>query len=123
MRNFASFVNHNFIPLDVKEIEFLSILDKFGHDRLRVRLKIKKGELIDVVYQYEAFIQEKWFSIVRYDCAHGFFHRDVLMPNGDKEKQEMAIDNLKSASKYAEQDLKDRWEWYKERFIKKMKKR
>jgi len=45
------------------------------------------------------------------------------MPNGDKEKQEIAIDNLKSASKYAEQDLKDRWEWYKERFIKKTKKR
>lgn len=107
----------------MKEIEFLSILDKFGHDRLRVRLKIDKGELIDVVYQYEAYIRDNWIPIVRYDCAHGFFHRDILMPNGDKEKQEIAIDNLKSASKYAEQDLKDRWEWYKERFIKKMKKR
>jgi len=107
----------------VREIEFISILDKLGHNRLRVRLKIEKGELIDVVYQYEAFIDENWAPIVRYDCAHGFFHRDILNPNGDKEKQEITIDNLKSASKYAEQDLRDRWEWYKERFIKKMKKR
>jgi hypothetical protein len=45
-----------------------------------------------------------------------------MRPNGEKEKKEITIDNLKSASKYAEQDLKDRWEWYRERFIKKMKK-
>lgn len=107
----------------MKEIEFLSILDKLGQDRLRVRLKINKGELIDVGYQYEALIKEKWIPIVRYDCVHGFFHRDIMMPNGDKEKQEVVIDNLKDASKYAEQDLKDRWEWYKKRYIKKMKKR
>jgi len=112
-----------FFLLIVKEIEFESLLDKIGHDRLRVRLKVNKGELVDVVYQYEAFIKNKWVTIVRYDCAHGFFHRDILKPNGDKEKQEITIDNLKSASKYAEQDLKDRWECYKERFTKKMKKR
>lgn len=107
----------------MKEVEFETILDKHGNDRLRVRLKIEKGELIDVVFQYEALLNNKWHPIVRYDCAHGFFHRDVLKPNGDKEKQEIAINNLKSASKYAEQDLKDRWEWYKERYIKKLKKR
>ena len=107
----------------MKEIEFEIILDKFGFDRLRVKLRIDKGELIDVVYQYEALIDANWTPIVRYDCAHGFFHRDVLKPNGDKEKQEIILENLKSASKYAEQDLKDRWEWYKERYVKKMKKR
>jgi hypothetical protein len=106
----------------VRKIEFESILDKQGFNRLRVRLKVEKGELIDVLVQYEAFIHGKWTSIVRYDCTHGFFHRDVMMPNGDKEKQEIVIDNLKNASKYAEQDLKDRWEWYRERYIKKMKK-
>jgi hypothetical protein len=45
-----------------------------------------------------------------------------MKPNGDKEKQVIEIPNLKDAAKYAEQDLKDRWEWYRERFIKKMKK-
>ncbi len=106
----------------MKEIEFESTLDKFGHERLRIKLKTNKGELIDVVYQYESFINNNWIPIVRYDCSHGFFHRDIIKPNGDKEKKEITIDNLKSASKYAEQDLKDRWEWYRERYVKKMKK-
>lgn len=43
----------------------------------------------------------------------------IKNPNGFRSIQN---DNLKDASRYAEQDLKDRWEWYKERFIKKLKK-
>lgn len=106
----------------MKEIEFESTLDKVGHERLRLKLKTEKGVLTDVVIQYESFINNRWIPIVRYDCSHGYFHRDIMKPNGEKEKKEITIDNLKSASKYAEQDLKDRWEWYRERFIKKMKK-
>ena len=78
---------------------------------MRIKLQLDKSELIDVVYQYESFIDGKWITVVRYDCAHGFFHRDTLMPDGSKEKQVIEIDDLKTASKYAEQDLKDRWEW------------
>lgn len=107
----------------MKEIEFLSYLDNQDFNRIRVRLITENGELKDVMYQFESFIEAKWTPIVRYDCAHGFFHRDVLMPNGDKEKRSIEIDSLKSASNYAEQDLKDRWEWYKERYIKKLKKK
>jgi len=107
----------------MREIEFIVYLDNQQLNRLRVRLITENGELIDVSYQYESFINNNWVAIVRYDCAHGFFHRDVLMPNGDKEKKSIEIDSLKNASKYAEQDLKDRWEWYKERYIKKLNKK
>lgn len=107
----------------MKEIEFIVYLDNQQLNRLRVRLITENGELIDVLYQYESFINNNWVAIVRYDCSHGFFHRDVLMPNGDKEKKSIEIDSLKNASKYAEQDLKDRWEWYKERYIKKLNKK
>lgn len=107
----------------MKEIEFIVYLDNQQLNRLRVRLITENGELIDVMYQYETFINNNWVAIVRYDCAHGFFHRDVIMPNGDKEKKSIEIDTLKTASKYAEQDLKDRWEWYKERYIKKLNKK
>lgn len=34
-----------------------------------------------------------------------------LSPDGDEKHR-----NLEDALTYAEQDLKDRWEWYKERF-------
>ncbi len=107
----------------MKEKVFTVLLDKVGNDRLRVRLQIDNGGLMDIVYQYEALIDMQWTAIVRYDCAHGFFHRDIMLPNGDKEKYEIVIDNLKNASKYAEQDLKDRWEWYRDRYLKKLKKR
>ena len=98
-------------------------MDNHQLNRLRVRLITENGELIDIVYQYETLLNDKWIAIVRYDCAHGFFHRDVLFPNGDKEKKSIEIDTLKTASKYAEQDLKDRWEWYKDNYIKKLKKK
>jgi len=105
----------------MKTIEFISYLDNLQQNRIRVRLKTENGELQDVMFQYESFIVGKWEAIVRYDCAHGFFHRDVLSPNGDKEKQTIEIDTLKKASQHAEQDLKNRWEWYRERYIKKLK--
>ncbi len=107
----------------MKTIEFIVYLDDMQLNRIRVRIVTENGELVDVMYQYELLIAEKWVAIVRYDCAHGFFHRDVLKPNGDKEKKTIAIDTLKGASKYAEQDLKDRWEWYKERYLKQLNKK
>jgi hypothetical protein len=106
----------------MKQIEFLSYLDAIECNRIRVRLLTDSGNLTDVMYQYESLLNENWVAIVRYDCAHGFFHRDILHPNGNKEKQSIEIDTLKRASQYAEQDLKDRWEWYREKYIKKIKK-
>jgi hypothetical protein len=107
----------------MKKIEFISYLDNLRQNRIRVRLITQSGDLQDVMFQYETIIDDEWVSIVRYDCSHGFFHRDVLYPNGDKEKHSIELNNLKSASQYAEQDLKDRWEWYRERYIKKLKKK
>ena len=39
---------------------------------------------------------------------HGYFHRDILTPKGEKSKQAIPIQNLKDALTYAEQDIKDR---------------
>lgn len=50
------------------------------------------------------------------------FHRDVLNPNGSKEKKAIGIDNIEDALLYAEQDLKDRWEFYKVNYLKKRRK-
>ncbi|HHH52112.1 MAG TPA: hypothetical protein ENK91_00495, partial [Bacteroidetes bacterium] len=66
--------------------EFLKYLDIKQQERLRVRMIIEKGIIVALVYQYESYINGKWDVIVRYDTAHGFFHRDVLYPNGVKEK-------------------------------------
>lgn len=44
---------------------------------------------------------------MRYDCSHGFFHRDILTPKGEKIKQAIPLNNLKDALTYAKQDIKD----------------
>ena len=38
--------------------EFLKTLDDEGNERLRVRLSIVKGELRDIVFQYETLIEK-----------------------------------------------------------------
>ena len=55
-------------------------------------------------------------------CAYGFFYRDLLNMKGDKIKQPIPITNLNDALTYAEQDMKDRWEWYKEQYKRGVKK-
>ena len=106
----------------MKETSYQKFLDEFEHEKVRIMIHTEKGNLVDIVVQYESFINNKWSPVVRYDCSHGFFHRDVMKPNGEKEKQVLSISTLKDALNYAEQDIKDRWEFYRERFTKNLKK-
>ena len=101
--------------------EFTKELSLDGEDRLRIKIEVEKGKVKDVVVQYESKIKDKWYPIVRYDCSHGFFHRDILNQKGEKTKQVIQIQNLKDALTYEEQDIKDRWERYKKRFKKGIK--
>ena len=87
--------------------EFIKIISPEGGDRLRIRITTQKGKVVNVMVQYEAKITGTWHEIVRYDCSHGFFHRDVIYPKGKNEKQPIRIENLNDALQYAEQDLKE----------------
>jgi|ERR1035437_976352 hypothetical protein len=120
--NIASGKISIFAANKMKEISYKKFLDDSEHEQLRIKIRTEKGKIKDMVVQYESYLFNKWTPIIRYDCSHGFFHRDVLYPDGKKEKQTVPITTLNDALNYAEQDLKDRWEFYKERFIKKMKK-
>ena len=50
------------------------------------------------------------------------FYQSKFYPYGDKEKKVINVENLKFAFTFARQDLEDRWEWYKEQYLKKLKK-
>jgi hypothetical protein len=106
----------------VNEKEFFIYLGNQFKDRIRFRFDKDKGDILDLIVQFETIIHGKWVAIVRYDCAHGFFHRDLLHPNGDKEKKGIETPDLNYALSFARQDLEDKWEWYKEQYIKKLKK-
>lgn len=105
----------------MKEISYQIFLDGDELEKLRIKIHTDKGKILDIVVQYESFLNNKWTPVVRYDCSHGFFHRDKLYPHNEKEKQSISITRLEDALKYAEQDIKDRWEFYKERYLKKLK--
>lgn len=101
--------------------KFFKYLDEEGRERLRFRVITSKGKVIDIVIQYETYINNKWVPVVRYDCAHGFFHRDIMNPDGTQNKESISIDRLEIAIDYAEQDLKDNWSRYKSNFKTKSK--
>ncbi|NCO56140.1 MAG: hypothetical protein COZ21_09450 [Bacteroidetes bacterium CG_4_10_14_3_um_filter_31_20] len=104
----------------MNEKEFFIYLGNRNSDRIRFHFKKEKGKILVLLVQYESIINEKWVAIVRYDCAHGFFHRDILHPKGDKEKKVIDVPDLKYGFKFAKQDMEDRWEWYKEQYLIKM---
>ncbi|GHV12074.1 hypothetical protein AGMMS49938_03930 [Fibrobacterales bacterium] len=105
----------------MREIQFLVSIGDDGLNRVRTSIMTERGQLINGVRQYESMIGGNWVSIVRYDCAHGKFHKDVLWPNGDKEKRFFEFDTLKAAFDYADNDLKERWKWYREMYISNMR--
>lgn len=102
--------------------EFTKIISPSGDDRLRIKIETEKGRVVDMVVQYEAKFEENWHAVVRYDCSHGFLHRDVMFPGNKKEKHLLDIPDLKTALLYAEQDIKDRWKWYRDRYRRRLKK-
>jgi hypothetical protein len=106
----------------VKELEFFTGLYYNSlcelEDRIRIHLEIEKGRLLNAVYQYETFENDKWIAIVRFDCSHGqVFHKDIMYSNGDKEKEVVEVFSVKEFALYARYDLVSKWKFYKERYF------
>lgn len=66
--------------------------------------------------QLEIYHKEVWKEVVRYDCAHGFAHRDSYSLQGKYVKEELHI-SFEDALTLADEDIDDNWEKYKEKFI------
>ena len=95
------------------EVEFIRTLSEEGLDRIRVIAEKEKGVILSFVVQYEALINNKWREIIRYDTRHGFAHKDVIHPNGKKDKQPLFIQDYNAAFTFAMDDLKTSWAWYR----------
>jgi len=99
----------------MKEVEFVipfAPQDRYRHYHLRI-----KGQVIDFVVQYEIFINKEWFPVVRYDTSHGFAHRDLFNMKGQKRKTPLFTTDKNDALTFAENDIRDNWEVYRQRFI------
>jgi len=85
-----------------------------GRDRLRVHFRTTHGQVESIiVIQYEAYIDGKWRPIVRFDEAHGFFHRDVMSPTGEQQKIFQAVSDKNLALTEALAHIKQFWRDYR----------
>lgn len=88
-----------------------------GIDRLRVHFTVKYGQVEAImVIQYEAYIESQWRAIVRFDEAHGFFHRDVMSPSGEQEKIAESMEDKGIALTQAIEDVKQYWRSYRQAY-------
>lgn len=90
-------------------------------DRKRHEHLIEKGRIVSFVVQYEVLLKDKWMPVVRYDTAHGYAHKDLINPDGSKEKIFMGVAELNEALTLADKDINENWERYKERYFRRMK--
>ena len=69
------------------------------------------------VVNYVADIEGKSYSVVRFDTAHGFPHKDICRPDGTVEhKERLPGGDLLALADAAIDDIKSRWEEYRARF-------
>ncbi|MEO6695373.1 MAG: hypothetical protein ABIY50_05755 [Ignavibacteria bacterium] len=101
----------------MREKSFTINLDTIGAERLRIIFKTDKGVVKDLVVQYECLVAGTWEEILRYDCSHGYFHRDVMKKDGSKRKRIIHVFDLNEALTLAETDLKVNWESYKQNYF------
>ena len=66
--------------------------------------------------QLEVKVEGNWKEVVRYDCAHGFAHRDSYNLLGKHTKEELYL-KFEDALSLADDDIDDNWEIYKDRFL------
>jgi hypothetical protein len=81
-----------------------------------------KGRILNFVVQYETKIGDIWYPVVRYDTAHGFFHRDLMRPGKSVLKTRLYENDLNKALTRSEADIKERWQSYKAIFLKEFEK-
>jgi len=101
--------------------EFFIPLDE--SDRIRMQIVVEKKEVIYLVVQYETMIDERWLPIVRYDAAHGYFHQDLYQGNKQVSKKEISVADLNEGLTYAQKDLAQHWQQYKNKFLLSLKRK
>lgn len=86
-------------------------------DRLRIHFITKDGEVESIiVVQYEAFIDGQWRPVVRFDEAHGFFHRDIILPGTEQQKTALSGHDKGLALTEAITEIKQQWQAYRKAY-------
>jgi hypothetical protein len=87
------------------------------NDRKRHEHVTERGRVARFVVQYETFVEGEWRPVIRYDTAHGFPHIDRILPDGAVEKILLFTKDLGEALTFADHDIDENWERYKEAYL------
>lgn len=88
--------------------------DLTDRDRIRVAFTVRGRQVVALdLVQYEAEINGEWVAIVRYDMAHGYLHRDLMHPDGTREKRAIHHTSLADALTRALDYVQTHWEFYR----------
>ena len=79
--------------------------------------KVEGGKITKFVVQLEVKFESEWRNVIRYDCAHGYAHKDCYNIKGQCKKINLYL-NYEDALILADDDINDNWTIYKERFLK-----
>jgi hypothetical protein len=105
----------------MKIVEFVTPLGFDGRRRTR---HVRIGNIVvEFVVQHELKISDEWYPVVRYDTAHGFAHKDRITYKGEATKENLPFNDFNLALTFAEKDLRDNWQKYREHFFKEVSKK
>jgi hypothetical protein len=87
-----------------------------------VYFKTTKGDVAEFVAKLLIVFEGEWREVLRYDTGHGCPHRDILNINGEVIRKVWYdfLDNGQALT-MAITDIKDNYEFYKERYQKWLK--
>ena len=102
--------------MNTKDVEFI----RWIRDDCRIRHHHSqiKNKVVYFAVQLELKMENKWYPVVRYDTAHNFSHQDIYHKDGKIEKVPLGITDYNIAMTFAEEELRNNWEVYVERFLK-----
>jgi len=95
----------------IRETTYVAMLS--SEDRRRHSHATQAGRVLRFTIQYETLVGDRWLPVVRYDCAHGAAHKDVLDIRGREEKHLLGVSDLREAMAVADADIRQNWERYK----------
>ena len=75
------------------------------------------GKITKFAVQLEVKIGDTWKEVVRYDCAHGYPHKDYYSIKGKQRKINLYM-NYEDALTFADDDINENWKIYRQRFLK-----
>lgn len=76
----------------------------------------ESGKIVRFVVQLEVKVGGKWRQVVRYDCAHGFAHKDYYDIEGRRRKINLHLGH-EEALTFADEDINKNWLIYRGRFL------